>query len=76
MHHAMFKDLTEHPEFRPIYKRLIIDRNYSMANGIEASLINHNSLFVVVGAGHIVGEEGLAAIFEKKGYKVRQLEKR
>jgi uncharacterized protein YbaP (TraB family) len=76
MNYAMFKDLNEHPEFRPIYKRLIIDRNYGMAEGIEAALINHDALFVVVGAGHIVGDEGLAAIFEKKGYKVRQLEKR
>jgi hypothetical protein len=76
MHQAMFKDLQTHPEFLPIYKRLIIDRNYAMADVIEASLINLDSLFVVVGAGHVVGEEGLAAIFEKKGYKVRQLEKR
>ncbi len=76
MYHAMFKDLLDHPELRPIHKRLIIDRNHAMASGIEALLIEHNSLFVVVGAGHIVGEEGLTAIFAKKGYKIRQLEKR
>ena len=76
MHHAMFKDLQKHPEFLPIHKHMITNRNYEMADAIEASLIDNNSLFVVIGAGHIVGEEGLTAIFEKKGYNVQQLAKR
>jgi uncharacterized protein YbaP (TraB family) len=29
--------------------------------------------FVVVGAGHLVGEKGIVNLMEKKGYKVEQI---
>jgi len=72
---AMFGGLTAQPEFQPLYEKMIAERNVSMVKRIEALLETKNNLFVVVGAGHLVGTDGLLAIFEKKGYIVKQLEK-
>ncbi len=72
----LFADVGKRPEFVPLYKRLLDDRNHAMVERIEALIAERSTLFVVVGAGHLVGDEGLVALFERKGYSVRQLEKR
>jgi uncharacterized protein YbaP (TraB family) len=72
----IFGDIEQKPEFKPLFKKLIVDRNYSMAAGIEKLLGQGKKLFVVVGAGHLVGDEGIVAIFEGRGYRTEQLEKR
>ncbi|MCP4598940.1 MAG: TraB/GumN family protein [Proteobacteria bacterium] len=71
----MFSSVGQQPEFEPLFKRIFIDRNRTMASRIEELLEDYTSLFVVVGAGHLVGDDGLVAIFEGKGYCVTQLEK-
>ncbi len=71
----MFKPLKDEPAFGPLYKRVFDDRNHAMAEAVVTHLETHDTLFVVVGAGHMVGPEGLVAIFEKQGYAVTQLEK-
>jgi len=56
------------------YQKLIMERNQTMARRIEEQLRGDGRpLFVAVGAAHVVGPEGLAEIFRKKGYTVRQL---
>jgi uncharacterized protein YbaP (TraB family) len=54
-------------------KRLLTDRNYKMAGKIEQYLTTDNTYFVVVGAGHLVGDEGIVRLLQTKGYKTRQL---
>ncbi len=76
LHKAMFGGLTAQPKFHPLYEKMIAHRNTSMAERIEALLKEKNNLFVVVGAGHLVGDDGLLAIFGEKGYFIEQLEKR
>ena len=65
--------LHDHPEFKPLMKRLLTDRNKKMAEKIAAFLTTENTYFVVVGAGHLVGDDGIVRLLEKKGYKIRQL---
>ncbi|MBN2613267.1 MAG: TraB/GumN family protein [Bacteroidales bacterium] len=50
-------------------KGLLDDRNYKMAEKITA-LIQQESLFIAVGAGHLPGPAGLINLLKEKGYIV------
>jgi uncharacterized protein YbaP (TraB family) len=52
-----------------LYDALITDRNIKMAKRID-SMINEQSIFIAVGAGHLGGEEGLVSLLRNKGYQV------
>jgi len=55
------------------YKLLIVDRNRAWMPRLMHLLRSRGRYFVVVGALHMVGPEGLLARFERAGYKVEQL---
>lgn len=55
------------------YRRLIVDRNRAWFPRLERLARSGHVYFVVVGAMHLIGPEGLLARFEKAGYKVKQL---
>ena len=59
----------DHPEFEPIYQRMFDDRNDRMTSRIVEMLVARGSYFVVVGAGHLVGETGIIAQLEQRGYQ-------
>lgn len=56
-----------------MYEKLIYERNRNMAAKIEGYLKTKETYFVVVGAGHVVGEKGIVEILRRKGYHVVQL---
>ena len=70
----MFEGLVEEPALASYYDVLLTQRNYNMLEKIEAFLADDYICFVVVGAGHLVGEEGLLSLLEEKGYALEQLE--
>jgi uncharacterized protein YbaP (TraB family) len=70
MTEMVFGDLDEHPDLEPMFQRLFGDRNRLMADRIESYLETGPNHFVVVGAGHLLGPEGLPALLERKGFKV------
>ncbi len=55
------------------YKLLIADRNRAWMPRLLRLLGTGHQYFVVVGALHMVGPDGLLAQFEKAGYRVEQL---
>jgi uncharacterized protein len=55
-----------------IFKRLLTDRNQSWVPKIEQWLGGDKTVLVVVGAGHLVGKEGVVELLRKKGFKVTQ----
>ena len=57
----------------PIFKRLLDDRNKGMASKIEGYLKTKETYFVVVGAGHLVGDKGIIKMLKERGYSVEQL---
>ena len=61
------------PRLTQIYDLLITKRNYKMATKIEEFLQTDKVYFVVVGAGHVVGTEGIISLLRKAGYKITQL---
>jgi hypothetical protein len=58
---------------KSLTKKMIDDRNVAMTAKIDAYLKAKDSVFVVVGAAHIIGDKGIAKLLRDKGYKVEQV---
>jgi hypothetical protein len=56
-----------------LYKKLISDRNRNWLPTIEAFLKTPKTEFILVGAGHLVGPDGIVEVLKKKGYSVEKL---
>jgi uncharacterized protein YbaP (TraB family) len=56
-----------------LYKRLVTDRNRNWLPKIEDMTQGDKATIVIVGAGHLVGKEGVVQLLKDKGYKVTQL---
>ena len=65
--------LKEHPELEPIYEKIFYERNNNMALRIEELLRSSYNYFVIVGAGHLVGQKGIIQLLDKKGYSISQM---
>lgn len=64
--------LTELRELPELYQRLLVERNRNWMPQVEGCLNQNSGCFIVVGAAHLVGSEGLPALLTAKGYKVEQ----
>jgi uncharacterized protein len=64
--------LTAFLESPELYRRLLLERNHNWMPHVERCLSENAGCFVVVGAAHLVGKDGLPALLAKKGYKVTQ----
>lgn len=60
-----------HPE---LYQSLLVQRNLNWMPIIESMFLDTDTEFVLVGAAHLVGEDGLLNMLRNKGYQVEQLE--
>ena len=61
---------SEAPE---LYESLLINRNLRWIPQIEEMLRDRDTEFVLVGAAHLVGNQGLLELLSAKGYQIRQL---
>lgn len=61
---------TEHPA---MFKTMFVQRNAAWLPQIEAFLKTSDVEFVLVGAGHLPGSEGLLALLNARGCKVEHL---
>jgi len=60
-------DFDGHPDNK---KRLLLDRNRNWASQIEQMASEWHNFFVVVGAAHLVGPDGVPALLRKDGLQV------
>lgn len=65
------KSQEDYPEFEGTYKKLIDERNVNMAKKIKEWIKAEETHFVVVGAGHLIGEKGIIKMLYDKGYEIR-----
>jgi hypothetical protein len=56
-----------------VYRKIMTDRNRNMAKKIALHLTSPGTVFVVVGAGHLVGNAGIVELLKKEGFTVEQL---
>ncbi|HEY3644496.1 MAG TPA: TraB/GumN family protein [Gammaproteobacteria bacterium] len=67
---------AQQQEFGPypdIYQAILVQRNRSWIPQLEKLAGSGKQYFVVVGALHLVGPDGVLASLEKDGYKIEQL---
>ncbi|MEW6731569.1 MAG: TraB/GumN family protein [Acidobacteriota bacterium] len=62
--------LKTNPE---VYDRLIIERNRNWLPQIEGYLQQSKNYLVIVGAAHLVGDNGVINLLKKKGFSIEQL---
>jgi len=56
-----------------LYKKLFTDRNENWLPLIDAYQKTSRTEFILVGVGHLVGQDGIIEVLKKKGYKVDKL---
>lgn len=62
-------DLEEDPKVREL---LLTERNHNWIPPIEEAIAGDTNTLFLVGAAHLVGEESVVDLLEKKGYEVKQ----
>jgi uncharacterized protein YbaP (TraB family) len=70
MERLVLTDLRSEPE---MYQRLLVERNKTWLPKIEALFSDAKPAFIVVGAAHLVGSDGLLQMLKARGYTVEQL---
>ena len=65
--------LRESPELRPIFDKLFYQRNREMAAKVEQLLQGKETVCIIVGAAHLVGNEGIIELLRGKGFSVVQM---
>jgi len=73
MESILTRSISEDKRLSFILEKLVYERNRKMASKIEDFLRTRETYFVVVGAGHLVGDQGIIEILKGKGYLVEQL---
>jgi uncharacterized protein len=62
------------PAFQEVIEKIFDERNGEMARKVAGYLEQKGTpYFVVVGAGHLVGEKGLPRLLQARGYKVERV---
>jgi uncharacterized protein YbaP (TraB family) len=72
MESILNRGIRQDPQLSSVYEKMIDERNRKMALRIEEFLGAGENYFVIVGAGHLVGDQGIPEILRRKGYSVEQ----
>lgn len=70
---AIGDSLAEHPELEVFYDTLFFQRHLRMVAATKDCIERQEVCFIVVGAGHLVGEQGMLQILKQQGYQLQQL---
>jgi len=65
LNNADFRD-----KYPDLFQILVVKRNQKFTTQIQDLLKGDGVSFVAIGAGHLVGKDGVPAMLEKQGYKV------
>ena len=66
----MLDAMRDYPQ---LHKKLLIDRNKQWVDKLQKLHASGKTVFVVVGAAHLVGKESVVDLLNAKGLKTRQL---
>jgi uncharacterized protein len=77
MHQLTAADpVKKRPGLKPVFQKLVDDRNVTMAKKVEGYLKSRRAHFVVVGAGHLSGKNSIPNLLAKRGYRVEQVRRK
>ncbi|MGE5300259.1 MAG: TraB/GumN family protein [Acidobacteriota bacterium] len=72
MESLLSKGMAKEPGMSSVWDKLLYERNRNMVLKIEDFLKTNDTCFMVVGAGHLVGERGIVEMLRARGYSVEQ----
>lgn len=64
------EEMSKRPE---VFEKLLFQRNRAWMDALQP-LLAEGGVFVAVGAGHFVGEQGLLSLLRAAGYEIRRIE--
>jgi len=67
------RSISSDPRARSFYEKVIFERNRKMVSKIDEFLKTGQNCFVVVGAAHLVGNQGIIQLLKEKGYSLQQM---
>ena len=67
------KNRDEQPELSGLFDVIIDQRNVSMTGKIEEWIRKGGTYYIIAGAAHLVGENGIISLLKKKGFMLRQI---
>lgn len=70
MKETMLDEMQEYPE---LYQTLVVKRNIDWLEQIVELLDDEDDYLVIIGALHLIGEQGLPALLTERGHEVAQL---
>lgn len=73
LYEYMLEPLQEYPELEPYLSALFDERNEAMSQKIGRWMDEGGDYFVIVGAGHLGGANGVVNLLRSRGYKLQQL---
>lgn len=73
MEKILYESIQNLPELKNFYRKLIDDRNEKMVKKIESFLKTNKKFFIVVGAGHLIGKNGIIQLLRNRGVDLTQL---
>jgi uncharacterized protein YbaP (TraB family) len=59
-------------EYPAVYQRIVVERNRRWLPEIEKLIHDGSGAMLVVGAAHLVGQDGVIEMLKAKGYRVEQ----
>jgi len=71
---AIGDPLSDYPKLASFFDVLFFDRHPRMVNSANQCVKNKETCFIVIGAGHMLGEKGIVAELIHQGYRVTQLQ--
>lgn len=64
--------LQKYPDSKPFFDKMFTERNLTMTDKITGYLEQDSTVFVVVGAGHLIGEGGIVSLLKEAGFKTQR----
>lgn len=65
----LFQDVEQYPD---IYEKMLFKRNRNMLTKVEQYHQKKQTVFVIVGAAHLIGEKGLLNLLRQNDYQITQ----
>lgn len=72
MENVLIEPQQDYPELRSVYNKIYTQRNIKMAKKISRYLQGKKIYFIVVGAGHLIGKQGIVNLLKNRGYTLTQ----
>jgi uncharacterized protein YbaP (TraB family) len=73
--HTTTSGIDEDAKLREFHERVYVKRNRNMAEHIDELLVQPRTWFIVLGAGHMVGADGIPTLLAARGHRVTRVPK-